>query len=146
MVQYSWVFYPEGLCLLWDPILSQPLCLREETFAETLVSLAWLMSSGWHFLDDFFKRVTLTFRSKASALIVVTSPSQIHISFSALIQYILCSLPGGNTGPVPEPSRTLAHSPETPGSSITEPEAAVCLLPHRAGLDTHSLAVSSCHR
>lgn len=44
--------------------------------------------------------------------------------------------PGGNTGPIPEPSWTLAHSPETPGSSITEAEAAVCLLPHRAGLDT----------
>lgn len=44
--------------------------------------------------------------------------------------------PGGNTGPVPEPSRALAHSPETPGSSITEAEIAVCLLPHRAGLHT----------
>lgn len=44
--------------------------------------------------------------------------------------------PGGNTGPIPEPSRALAYSTETPGSSITEAEIAVCLLPHRAGLDT----------
>lgn len=121
---------PRGLCLLWDPVLFLPLCLRGETFAETLVSLAWLMSSGWHFILTFSPRVTLTS--------LYPHHSLIHISFSTLIQYVLRSSPGGNSGPVPQPSRTLAHSPETPGSSITEPEVAVCLLPHRAGLDTYT--------
>lgn len=47
-----------------------------------------------------------------------------------------CVLLGGNLSSIQEPTRTLTHPPETPGASPEETETPVCLLCHRAGLNT----------
>lgn len=84
---------PRGtLFALGSNSLSLPRCLREETFAETLVSLAWLMSSEWCFISTFSptRHANFLWRSLCPHHLRYTSVSQLSVeTFIHSVHFVL---------------------------------------------------------